>query len=859
MKLLSVSFICLFVVSFFFQDQKSQKQGLNNPDLSNKSIVLDDPELVKGLEIKSFNQRRCILLKEGSINGFAVSYFFNPSAKYDIKVLYVGSDGKSELGITINDQAVGGILFNDAKSGNGYSAGFREKTIPGINIQKWSKIALQFTGGTGEKCRIEKVVFNPVGAFDGKMVKLVKPSTLEVFEDTEEKLKARQSLPNFVNSKVDSLMEVRRTELSHLKSPAEWRAAQQKTRDRLDQFFGKFPQKTPLNVKITGKIDREQYTIEKLIFESQPGYYVTANCYVPKKRKFPLPGVLFTCGHSDNGKGDLLYQSTCLGLVLKGYVVLAIDPIGQGERIEYFDEQSKKQSVPGSVSQHYYLGRPSFLVNWTLSGLRTWDAIRAVDYLVTRPEVDTSKLAAVGNSGGGMMALLITAVDKRIKVCAAGHPGGQMEKNYLPGQNLIDRQILSLIAPRPVRIIVGDRSGEEVPHRKKVEDMQLFFEGLGYKKDRAELLLVDGVHDMKLPKREAVYEWLNKWFGKEEEGKKEPAINTEDIRNLWATKSGLTLVSLGGETGQTLNQKRLKTIYKPERDIKKLKERVAKRIGLSLDEKRPELQVHSIETIRNGNISVEKLTYQSEPGIIVPALLIKPQKVAPGSPVYIYASDRGKPRGFNDTDMPFVLAKNGFIVLAVDVRGVGETNPTGTLPLPEKYSTCTPFQWIHDCLAIQSPGFGRTMLAMRSFDVIRGVDYINSRKDFKGKKIVAIGDGLGGLWALLSAIYDPQIDGVVTSGTLSSYKLLITNKYYDVSSDYFWVPGALCDFDIPDLARLAAPKPQIWISPIDGLGKKLSFSAAASIIGTNKNMRISSSIAKSSVEILNLLNRNDHK
>ena len=166
------------------------------------------------------------------------------------------------------------------------------------------------------------------------------------------------------------------------------------------------------------------------------------------------------------------YHMSGLGLVLKGYVVLIFDPMGQGERSEYFDTNTKQTLVPKGVEQHWYVGRPAFLVDWTLSGLRTWDGIRAVDYLVSRPEVDKDKLAAVGCSGGGQMAMLITAVDERIKVCAASHPGGPMENTYLLGVDwpgLFDKEIFSLIPPRPLRIIVGNESGEEPYNREKLE------------------------------------------------------------------------------------------------------------------------------------------------------------------------------------------------------------------------------------------------------------------------------------------------------------------------------------------------------------------------------------------------------
>lgn len=122
-----------------------------------------------------------------------------------------------------------------------------------------------------------------------------------------------------------------------------------------------------MNAKITGTLDREHYTIEKVIFESQPRYYVTANLYIPKGRKFPLPGVVFTCGHMNDAKVFDEYHKTCLGLILKGYVVLLFDPMGQGERSEYFNQETLKTTLLDTeyngVHQHHYVARPAFLVD----------------------------------------------------------------------------------------------------------------------------------------------------------------------------------------------------------------------------------------------------------------------------------------------------------------------------------------------------------------------------------------------------------------------------------------------------------------------------------------------------------------
>jgi len=263
--------------------------------------------------------------------------------------------------------------------------------------------------------------------------------------------------------------------------------------------------------------------------------------------------------------------------------------------------------------------------------------------------------------------------------------------------------------------------------------------------------------------------------------------------------------------------------------------------------------VRLYETVNIEGLTVEKLSIESEPGMIIPSVLIKPEKIISGSPVYLFTSEKGKPNRIDINQLPFSLAKNGAVVLAIDVRGTGETSPT--VPLgPTKYTGYTPLLWKHQSLAIQSANFGRTMLGMRTYDLIRVIDFIQSREDLNGKKIVVIGEGSGGLLALAASIYDPRINGIATIGTLPSYKLLVTNQYYNVW-EYFWVPGALIDYDIPDLARLVAPKPQVWIDPVDHLGAKLSQEGASSILGKLEKIQIVNQDRSSQKEIISLFNK----
>ena len=181
-----------------------------------------------------------------------------------------------------------------------------------------------------------------------------------------------------------------------LKTRADAEQYVQSVRQRIRTSFGPFPDKTPLNARVTGVVRRDEYRIEKVIFESRPGFLVTANLYLPTGRRFPLPGVVGTCGHSDNGKAAEAYQSFAQGLARLGYVVLIFDPLGQGERAQYRDARSKPGRGLG-VTEHLRAGNQQFLVGEFLGAWRAWDGIRALDYLLGRAEVDPRHVGVTGN------------------------------------------------------------------------------------------------------------------------------------------------------------------------------------------------------------------------------------------------------------------------------------------------------------------------------------------------------------------------------------------------------------------------------------------------------------------------------
>ncbi|MHC4332136.1 MAG: alpha/beta hydrolase family protein, partial [Planctomycetota bacterium] len=217
-------------------------------------------------------------------------------------------------------------------------------------------------------------------------------------------------------------------------------------------------------------IERDTYKVEKIIFESRPNFLVTANLYIPKGRTFPLPGVVGTCGHSSNGKASEFYQSFSQGLARQGYVVLIYDPIGQGERLQYPDEDLKSRVGVG-VREHLYAGNQQFLVGEFIGSWRAWDGMRALDYLLSRDEVDPKHIGVTGNSGGGTMTTWLCGVEPRWTMgapsCFVTTFRRNME-NELPADTeqcppralalgLDHSDFLAAMAPKPVIVLAKEK------------------------------------------------------------------------------------------------------------------------------------------------------------------------------------------------------------------------------------------------------------------------------------------------------------------------------------------------------------------------------------------------------------------
>ena len=279
-------------------------------------------------------------------------------------------------------------------------------------------------------------------------------------------------LPDYLRTLAADAYARRKARIATLDTPAAIDQYQSWARRTFIQLAGGLPERTPLNVRTTGAFDRARYRVEKLAYESQPGLFVTANLYLPKDGSPPFPGVLFQMGHANNGKGYEPYQRCCQGLVQLGYMVLAFDPMGQGERTNYPQPGGWLTRLASPTQEHLVPGRQMLLVGQTASGMQVWDAIRSLDVLAAHPSVDARRLATTGQSGGGTLSMLLAAADERLAAAAiaSGNTENFAANPYFPPgstdnaeQDLIgsaplafDRwDLLWPIAPKPLLVAIS--------------------------------------------------------------------------------------------------------------------------------------------------------------------------------------------------------------------------------------------------------------------------------------------------------------------------------------------------------------------------------------------------------------------
>ncbi len=352
--------------------------------------------------------------------------------------------------------------------------------------------------------------------------------------------------------------DLRRRSWEGIRTERDLLGIQQEVRARLITMLGGLPtEKTPLNPHITGKIQMAGFHIEKLIFESLPGVYVSALVYLPDDGSKKHPAILVPAGHAANGKAH--YQALCQRLVQRGYVVISWDPIGQGERSQFWDAKKNKSRYNLICAEHAVLGNLAYLAGTNLARWEIWDGMRALDYLLTRPEVDPERINITGTSGGGFQAAHIAALDPRIKVAAPScyitalpmrvynrifkDPDSDPEQDlYGMISNGVDHSgLLLLMYPRPVFVAAAvlDFFPIEGTH-KTVHEVSDLYARFGHS-DR--ISMREGYHDHQysIENQEAAIAFLSHFNGLPA-GKVLPPVKELDEKTLQCTRTGQVML-----------------------------------------------------------------------------------------------------------------------------------------------------------------------------------------------------------------------------------------------------------------------------------------------------------------------------
>ncbi|MBI2686336.1 MAG: alpha/beta fold hydrolase [Acidobacteria bacterium] len=614
--------------------------------------------------------------------------------------------------------------------------------------------------------------------------------------------------------------------IAALQSSADIQSRQQHVRKTIAELIGTLPaEKSPLNPRITGKFQRDGYTVENVIFESQPGFRVTANLYLPSSGARPFPAVLGVAGHSNNGKASATYQAAFIGLVKQGFAVLAFDPPGQGERSEYYDPETGKSRAGIGTGEHTMAGLQCLLTGHTMARYEIWDGIRAFDYLLTRPEIDPRRIAVAGNSGGGTQAAYLAAVEPRLAAIVSScymtrwrelwsGPGPQDAEQVFPSfvsKGLDFGDFALAWAPRPYLMTTAIQdffpiAGARATYKQTERLFDLLKGG-----DRAGYFEYDDTHGWSKPRRQAAYRFLSKWLQNRDTGGTEPPVQPEEETLLYATETGQLATSGGSETVQSLNLRFARELarQRPALTVDRL------RSALGFQAPNPPV-IRKLGSAMQAGIEVEKLEMLVEGGVPIPVLFFRPGALS-GKRAVLFVSTFGKG---SDADL-LALVNAGTPVLAVDPRGMGESyKPSGRSGYRQSYQT-----------AARVILLGRNLVEMQAADLIAAAGYLQSRTESAGRKLTLYAKGAAGPAAIFAAALSESIAELAVERSIVSYMDVAKARIHE-GLDQTVVPGILAHADLPDIIRLLRGRAVTLISPTQPNGHPLSKKAAEASLGT---------------------------
>lgn len=577
--------------------------------------------------------------------------------------------------------------------------------------------------------------------------------------------------------------------VAEVQSAEAWEKVRARRLEEMRDMLGllPWPQRTPLRVQVTGVLDKGEYTIEKIAFESLPKIYVTANLYVPKRREGRVPAIVYVCGHSFSPHGDKAkYQRHGISFARNGYVCMILDSIQISETFAMHH---------GVSTQEMY---DWYARGYTPAGVEVWNAMRAIDYLVTRPEVDPDRIGMTGRSGGAAMSWFTAAVDPRVKAVApvmgistyAANVRENTQRLHCDCMFAINVHLHdmihqgALIAPRPLLMAHGRKDALfPVPGYKEFEEkISALYSAYGKPGDFRNIE-VDTAHQDSDFLREQAIRWFDRYLMKTPH--RELVMDYTDAPEE-------SLAVFGGNPPADAQNYRIHEVFTartPSPDFSNLSQwevRSKELLGLlrskvfkALPEKPGAWQVRP--TGRKLE-SFEELEITSESGVPLRALIRKPAKPAELLPALLYiASDGEDPRAISD--LMRGARNQSHVRLAVYPRGVGEA------PWEKTFWKATLRNAMH---------VGHTVDSMRLADVLLAFEVLRKQEGVDPERITVLGKGISGALGLYAAILDPRVHQVMLIDPPSSH----------VEGPIFL--NVLRYTDLPEAAALVAPRRLIF-------------------------------------------------
>ncbi len=606
-------------------------------------------------------------------------------------------------------------------------------------------------------------------------------------------LAAQDPLLDWMDRIAQQQLDAREQRVARVRTVEEARARQQAVRAKILELIGGLPDYDgPLNARVTGTIERPRYVIEKVIFESLPRFYVTANLYRPKAPG-RYPGVLFSMGHWREGKAAA--QLTAANLALKGFVVLVYDPVGQGERQQAYDRRTRASLAGGATDQHFQSGAQAILAGENFARYRIWDGKRALDYLLSRPEVEKGKIGCTGCSGGGTLATYISALDPRITVAAPAcyintwrrlfsGPTGDAEQSfpYFLSSGLDVMDYIELFAPKPW--IIGSTVEDFFPiegARHAYQEGRRWYRVFGAE-ERIAWVVGPGPHGTPREVREGIYEWFIRWLRDGRGDAREEEVELAPDYELLASESG----QVGG---RELNEI-IAEGYRARMKQGSVEELVAELRKWSAPEPGGAPPVRVVKETLEPAFRVRELAIETEPGLEIAGTLYAPLAAASKRPVLLVNGGAATARS---------LATAGHTVLDLLPRGVPMPSTSDRLAGDWKAATRA---WL----------IGRNMAGMRAGDIRRAAALLP-----KGE-LVAAARGVEGYWLLMAAATDSRFTRIWLDRTPHSLRAAmgeaVTRNLYAAI-----IPGFALKWDTEDMVRALGTRTVIWSDPMDWMGE----------------------------------------